>query len=187
MPVCALRVSAILEEDDALGAAELGDPLDVEGDVPADVDDPGRLGTVLVDRALEVGEGDAEVLAVAVEPHGLAAGRERGERRRHERVRRAEDLLAAHAGPVERGHGAACPAPGRDRVATVPPRPGPLEAVDHAPLGPPARVEHLVPERVEPRAVARVPTDPELLPVLRHDVSPASRGTGRSRGWMNDR
>src|SRR3954463_14796485 len=187
MPVCPVRVGAILEEDDALGAAELGDPLDVERDVPADVDDPGRLGPVLVERALEVGERDAEVLAVAVGPHGLAAGRERGERRGHERVRRAEDLLAAHAGPVERGHRTAGPTPGRDGVAAIPPRPALLEAVDHAALGPAARVEHLVPERVEPRTVARIPSDPELLPVLRHGVSPASRGTGRSRGWMSGR
>ena len=84
-----------------------GDLLRLERDVAADVDEERRLGLVLLGLLLEVGERHAEVVAVAVDELHLGAGADRGERRRHERVGRAEHGLALHPGEVQRGQRAA--------------------------------------------------------------------------------
>ena len=67
------RVGAVLDQDDPLGAAERRDPLDLEGDVAADVDEDHRGGLVLVHLPLEVVERHAEVVAVAVDELDLRA------------------------------------------------------------------------------------------------------------------
>ena len=112
-----MRVGAVLDQDDPLGAAELDDPVDVERDVAADVDDHHRGRLVLVHLPLEVVERHAEVVAVAVDELDLRAGRDDRERRGHERVRRAEDGLAAQLEELERSERRAGPARRRDRRA----------------------------------------------------------------------
>ncbi len=65
--------------------------------------------------ALEVVERHAEVVAVAVDELHLRARRLQRERRRHERVRRAEHRLAAQLEELERGERRAGPARRRER------------------------------------------------------------------------
>ena len=102
VPVGAVGVGAVLEQEDAVLAAEGGDPLGVEGDVAADVDEDGRARLVLVRLALEVLERHAEVVAVAVDELDLAPAFDRRQRRRHEGVGGAQHGLAAHAGELQR-------------------------------------------------------------------------------------
>jgi len=47
-------VGAVLEQENSLGSAVLGDALDVESDVAADVDEHGRSRLVPLGPALEV-------------------------------------------------------------------------------------------------------------------------------------
>ncbi len=138
-----------------------GDPLGVERDVAADVDQERRSRLVPLGGALEVRERHAEVLAVAVDELDLGARPDRGQRRRHERVRRAEHRLALDAGEVERRERAAGPARERDRGQSVPRLPGRLEARGHVGLGPAVGVEHLVDQRVQASAIAVVEADRE--------------------------
>ena len=109
VPVGAVRVGAVLDQEDALGAAELGDPLDIERDVAADVDDERRARLVLG------APWPRSPRTTCRGPRGCSRRtrpwrrRANGERRRHERVRRAEDGLprtpayasAASAAPVQ--------------------------------------------------------------------------------------
>ena len=81
-----MGVRAILDQEDALAAAERGDALDVERDMAADVHEERRARTVRCRLRLEVGKGRAEVVPVAIHEHDLGARRLRRERRRHERV-----------------------------------------------------------------------------------------------------
>ena len=123
VPGGAVRVRAVLEQDDPLGAAQLGDPVDVEGDVTADMDDHRRRPARAVHLPLEVVERHAEVVAVAVDELDPGAGGEDRERRGHEGVRRAEHGLAAQLEVLERRERRAGPARGRDRRQPVPRRP----------------------------------------------------------------
>src|SRR5579875_2053519 len=75
VPLGAVRVRAILDQEDPKLGAERGDRFDVEGDVPADVDDEGRLRLAPGGLFFEVGKARAEVLTVAVdERHPGAEG-----------------------------------------------------------------------------------------------------------------
>src|SRR5436190_476190 len=87
--ISCMRAGAVLDEEDALGPAELGDALDVEGDVPADVHEDRGARPLAGHRLLEGLEGQAQVLAVAVDEGHARARVHRGQRRGHERVRGA--------------------------------------------------------------------------------------------------
>ena len=156
VPVRAVGVRAVLDQEDALSSAELGDLLDLEGDVPADVDDERGAGTVPPRLLLEVGERHAEVVAVAVDELDVRSRSQGEERRRHERVGRAEDGLPADAGELEGGQRGAAPAREGHCVQLVPGGPRRLELRHQLPLGPALGVEHPVPQLVEPRAIAVV-------------------------------
>ena len=119
------------------------------------------LRLVLLGLGLEVLEGHAQVLAIAVHELDARAGVDRGERRRHERIRGTQHGLPLDAGEVERRQRAARPARHRHRRDPVIELPGGLEARHHVALGPPAGVDHLVDQRVETRAIARVEADRE--------------------------
>ena len=124
-----MRVRAVLDQEDPFGPAQGGDPLDVERDVTADVHDDRRARAVARDLRLEVRERQAQVLAVAVHERHRGAGMQGGQRRRHERIRRAQDRLAAHARERERRERRPRPAGERHRVQAVPRRPRRLEAL----------------------------------------------------------
>ena len=161
VPVGAVRVRAVLEQDDPLAPAELGDLIGLEREVAADVHEEDGARLVLAHFPLEVLERHAEVVAVAVDELDLRAGADRRERCRHEGVRRAEDGLAADAGPFERGERRARPAVERDRVEAVPGRPLALELGGELALRPALGIEHSVPEPMQERAVAMVEPDRE--------------------------
>ncbi len=55
-PLRSVRVCAVLEQEDPAVAAVIGDPVGLEGDVPADVHEPGGLRTLAFRLRLEVGE-----------------------------------------------------------------------------------------------------------------------------------
>ncbi len=158
-----MGVRAVLDQDDSFGAAELDDLVDLERDMPADVDEEDRRRLVLVHLALEVGERHAEVVAVAVDELDPRARLEDGERRRHERVRGAEDGLAAQLEELERGERRSRPGRGRNRRQPVPGRPGLLECLDESAVGPLVVVEDSVPEGVEALPVSVVEADGELV------------------------
>ena len=164
-PAGAVRVGAILEQEDPVLAAVGGDPLDFEGDMTSDVDDHRGARPVLLGLALEVLEGHAEVVAVAVDEDRLTARVDDGERRCHEGIGRAEDLLALDAGEVERGEGRAGPAAGGDRAQAVQVGPRRLEAGGQVALGPALGQHDLVPKLVQPGQVTAIKADRELAVV----------------------
>src|SRR3954454_8349152 len=161
----AMRVGAVLEQEDSLGPAVLRDPLDVEGDVATDVDEDRGPRAVPLGFEPEVLERHAEVLAVAVDEYGLAAGMDDRERSRHEGVGGAEHLLSTDAGEVEGGQGRAGPAACRHRSERVKRGPGILEALGHLTLGPALGQDDLVPELMEPGQVSAIEADRELVVV----------------------
>ena len=165
-----MGVRAVLDQEDALAAAERGDALDVERDVPADVDEERRARPVAARLGLEVRERGAEVVAVAVDEHHLGARRLRRERRRHERVRGAQHLLAADAGELERRQRGSRPARRRDRRQPVPGLPRRFEGLDQRPLRPAIRREDLVPQRVQASAIALIEPDCERAEALRYGM-----------------
>ena len=122
-------------------------------------------------------ERHAEVLAVAVDELDVRAGVERRERRRHERVRRAENRLAADAGPLERGERGARPAVEGNGPEPVPGRPLTLELGGELALRPALGIEHAIPEPVQERAVAVVEPDRETARARSRGLGPASRTT----------
>ena len=67
VPRGAVRVRAVLDQEDPFGRQQLGDLLDLERDVAADVDEERGPRPVACDLRLEVGERHAEVVAVAVD------------------------------------------------------------------------------------------------------------------------
>ena len=95
----------------------------VEGEVAADVDEDRRPRLQSLGLGLEVLEGHAEVVAIAVDELDLGAGLDRGQRRRHEGVGGAEHGLAPHAGELERRQGAARPTAQSETGQAVPLRP----------------------------------------------------------------
>ena len=96
----------------------------------------------------------------------LGAEVQRGERRGHERVGRAQhDVAGADPGVVERGERRARPAPDRDRADAVALRPRRLEPPGDRALRPLLGVEDLVPQRVQARAVALIEADREAAGV----------------------
>ena len=127
------------------------------------MNDVGRARAVREGLRLEVRERDAEVVAVAVDEHYLPAALDDRQRRRHERVRRAQDGLPAHGGIGKGGERRARPAREPDRGHAVPAGPGLLEAAGQITLRPALRIEDLVPQLVEPRAIAMVEPDGELV------------------------
>ena len=170
-----MRVGAVLEQEDAVLAAVGGDPLALEGEVAADVDEHRRARAVTLRLGLEVLEGEAQVVAAAVDEHGAAARGQDGQRRGHEGVRGAQDVRALDARVRQGRLRGAGPAREGDGGRPVPGGPGRLEAVGHRALRPLLGVEDLVPERVEPAAVARVEADGEAFEG-RHRADPGSRG-----------
>ena len=172
-----MGVGAVLDQEDALGAAELGDALDVEGDVARRCE----RGTTARGRCartlrLEVGERRAEVVAVAVDEHDLRAGGDRRQRRRHERVRRAEHGLAAHAGELERRQRRARPAAESRPPAGRSSPPGRLERLDSGPSD--QRCDRApVPQLVQPGAIALIEADGEALVLGASTPAAASAST----------
>ena len=162
VPRGAVRVRAVLDQDDPLGAAELGDPLDVERDVAADVDEEHRARPV---RARPSARSRRTTC--------------RGRRGCSRRTRPRPPAASAASGvamnvfdgqstvcprtleELERGERGSRPARGRDRRQPVPGRPRVLERLDERPVRPALRVEDAVPERVQPLAVAVVEADRE--------------------------
>jgi hypothetical protein len=136
-----------------------GDALDVERDVAADVHQQACPGAMRLSLRFEVGERHAEVLAVAIHELDPPPGVQDRQGRRHERVRGTQHDLVPDARELERREGATRPAPEGDGGDPVPFRPGSLEALHHRALGPPAGVDHVVPQLVDARAVASVETD----------------------------
>ena len=161
VPPSAVGVGAVLEQEDVVGRAVLGDPLAVECDVAADVDEDRGAGLQPVGRALEVVEGHAEVLAIAVDELDLGPRPEGRQRCRHEGVRRAENGLAADAGELERRQRPSCPAREPEALQPVPLSPASLEGVELLALRPLLGVEHLGPEIEETATIAVVEPDCE--------------------------
>ena len=133
----AVRVGAVLDQEDALGAAERGDPLDVERDVPADVHEERRPRAVrgaLASKSAKEAQRSSRLQSTNTTSAPAACDRER---RGHERVRRAEHRLAAYARELERCERGTRPA---RQVATrrqaVPRLPGRLERLDQRALRP---------------------------------------------------
>jgi hypothetical protein len=155
-------VGAILEQEDPVLAAVLGDALGLEGDVAADVDEDRGLRPVLLCLRLEVVERHAEVVPVAVDELDSGTGIDRRQRRCHERVRRTEHGLAAHAGELECCQRASGPTGEAEAWQPVPIRPAPLEGVQHPPLRPLLGIEDIGPQLEQAGAVAMVKPDREL-------------------------
>ena len=126
------------------------------------MDEDRGLRLVPLGLALEVLEGHAEIIAAAVDELHVGAGADRGQRARHEGVRRAEDRLALDARELERGERAARPAREADRFEAVPFRPGLLEGGQLLALRPLLGIEDLGPQLEEAGTVAVVETDREL-------------------------
>src|SRR5947209_5685554 len=109
-----MGVRTILDEDDSALAAECGDPLRIERDVAADMDQPDRGDLMLVRGFLDGVEAETEILAIAVSKHHLAARLDDGKRRGHERIRGNQDLLAAESEVLHACHRPTRPARKRD-------------------------------------------------------------------------
>src|ERR1700712_4094737 len=112
----------------------------------ADVNEDRGPRLVLLGLALEVLEGHAEIVFAAVDELDLGAGPDRGQRGRHEGVRRAEHGLALDAGELERRQRAARPAREAERGKLVPLRPGLLEGFELLALRPLLGIEDLGPK-----------------------------------------
>ena len=69
-----MRMSAILEEDDAFLAAEGGDPVDLKSDVPSDVNHPNGRRLERLDLLFQVFKGKTEVGCIAVDEFDRSAG-----------------------------------------------------------------------------------------------------------------
>ena len=159
VPLGAVRVGAVLDEEDALGGAQRRDLPDLEGKVAADVHEQRGLRPVSAQLGLEVVQRRAQVVAVAVDEDRPAARRQDGQRRGHEGVRRAQHGLPADPGELERGERASRPRAGRDGARAIPGGPGVLEAPRHRALGPLLGVDHLVPERMQTLSIATIEAD----------------------------
>ena len=154
-----MRVGAVLDQEDPVLGAVGGDLLDLERDVAADVDEERRPRLVLLGGALEVGERHAQVVAVAVDELDLRARADRGQRRGHEGVGRAQHRLALDSGEVQRGQRAAGPAAQGHRRRLVVGLPRRLEAGVEIGLGPAVGVQDLVDQRMQARPIAVVEPD----------------------------
>ena len=161
VPLRAVGMGAVLEEDDPFAPAELRDLVGLEGQMAADVDEEDRARLVLAHLPLEIFERHAEVVAVAVDEFHVRPRVDRRKRRRHEGIRRTEDRLASDARPLERRERRARPAVERHGLETVPRRPLPLELRGELTLRPALGIEHAIPELMEQRAVAMVEADRE--------------------------
>src|ERR1700753_1871232 len=128
----------------------------------ADVDEDRGARLELLRLALEVLEGHAEVVAAGVDELALGARTDRGERRRHEGVRRAEHRLAFDARELERGERAAGPTGEADAGELVPLRPALLERGQLLPLRPLLGIEHLGPELEETGSITMIEADREF-------------------------
>src|SRR5262249_18359451 len=157
----AVGMREVLDQHDPFAPAQLGDPIHLEGEMAADVDEDDRPRPVLVDFALEILEGHAEVVAVAVDELDVRPGVDGRQGRGHEGVRRAEDGLPADLRPFERGQRRAGPPVEGDRLDPVPAGPGFLELDGERSLAPPLGVEDAIPELVQAAAVAGVEPDGE--------------------------
>src|SRR3954451_19880021 len=87
VPRRAVGMRAVFEQEHVMGGAQRRDPLALEPDVAADVHQYARARTVALDLRLEIGERQAEVVALAVYEHWSSTGGEDRQRRGHERVR----------------------------------------------------------------------------------------------------
>src|ERR1700742_4612100 len=128
----------------------------------ADVDEDRGARLELLRLALEVLEGHAEVVAPTVDKLDLGAGADRGERRRHEGVRRAEHRLAFDARELQCGERPAGPTGEADAGELVPLFPAFLEGLQLLPLGPLLGVEHLGPELEEAGTISMIEADREF-------------------------
>jgi len=123
-----VRVRAVLDQEDAVVAAVLSDPLGVEGDVAPMCTSHATRGLCCSAFRSKSSKRHAQVLAVAVHELDAPAGADHGERRGRERVDGHSTVWPRHAGELECGHRAARPAAERDRFESVPLAPGRLEA-----------------------------------------------------------
>src|ERR1700742_4754181 len=128
----------------------------------ADVDEDRGARLELLGLALEVLEGHAEVVAAAVDELDARARADRGERRRHEGVRRAEHRLAFDARELERGERAAGPTREADAGELIPLGPALLEGGQLLALRPLLGVQHLGPELEEARTISMIEADREF-------------------------
>ena len=162
IPLGAMSVGAVLEQEDPVGTAVLGDSLRLEGDVAADMDEDRGLRPVLLSLRLKVVEGHAEVVAVAIDELDRGAGVDRRQRGRHEGVGGTEHGLATHAGELQRCQRAAGPAREAEARQPVPLRPALLEGVQHPTLRPLLGIKDIGPQLEQAGAVAMVEPDREL-------------------------
>src|SRR5262249_50646649 len=165
----------------AFGAAEFGDAFDFERDMAADVDDDRSPGPMPSHLCLEVGERDAEIVAIAVDVLDGATGRRDGQWVRHKRVRPAENNSAVDVCDSERCQRRTGPAGHRDRAESVPVRPRLLEFLGHWPLRPDVPLQDVVPERMQHCLVAWV--EPDREPVERQQ-GPRRRHASETLLWL---
>ena len=143
-----------------LGAV-VGDLLDLERDMAADVDQHRGPRLVLLEpwprsrqRTCTGPRGCSRRTRRARPRHGR-------ERRGHERVRGTQHRLPRDPRKVKRRQRAAGPARHSHRRDPVLLGPGGLEARHHGRLGPPVGVDDLIDQRVEPSAIAGIEADRE--------------------------
>jgi hypothetical protein len=127
--------------------------------VTADVDEHDGARPAPLGAYDEIVERHAQIAAVAVGELDRCACLHRRERRRHERIRGHDHGAAADAGELERRERSPGPAGEGDRRQPIPRRPNRFEALDHRSLAPALRLEDVVPELVQTRAVAVVEAD----------------------------
>src|SRR5215831_3567452 len=83
-------MSAVLDEKDPLSSTIRRDLLDLKRQMTTDVNDKGGLRPVPNRKPLEIGERHTQVIPPAIDELDTSARRDRGERCRHERIRRTQ-------------------------------------------------------------------------------------------------
>ena len=86
VPIGAVGMGTVLEQEDPVVLTVGGDPLRIEGEMATDVHEDRRPRLQPLRLGLEILEGHAEVAAVAVDELDLGPRVDRGERSRHEGV-----------------------------------------------------------------------------------------------------
>src|SRR3989442_864274 len=126
----------ILDQEDPLVSAAGGDLLHLEGQVTADVDQHHCSRTVLPYLALQVVEGHAQVIAVAIDENRSPTCTPNRKWNGHEGIRRTENGLTIHRGEVQSCKRTARPTGECNGTETAPVAPGILEALRQLAFGP---------------------------------------------------
>ena len=177
---CAWAQSSI--SDDPLAAAELRDPLGIEGDVAADVHEERRPRPVLVHLPLEVVERHAEVVAVAVDELDARARADRAQSGVAMNVFDGHSTVSPRT-PAHSSAASAAPVQPLNATASRPfqPAQAPSNSFVSSPSDHWFAVEDPLPEGVQARAVALVEADGEAGKVGR-DV----RGQASAQAYRAD-